>query len=109
MTNLEIRIYNTHLAISRSSRNKPFKIKKTFVGFEEDPRYPAIKRLFNFFSRYPEIDMQTYFKAPYELYKDVEYFDLNYFASPRAIKSYSIYKQFLTKTSPDSQIGRAHV
>lgn len=103
MTNLETRIYNTHLAISRSLRNKPFKIKKSFEGFEEDPKYVAIKRLSNFFSRYPDIDMASYFKAPYKLYTDVEYFDLNYFASPRAIKSYTIYKQLLTKTSPDSQ------
>ena len=103
MTNLETRIYNTHLAISRSLRNKPFKIKKSFEGFEEDPKYVAIKRLSNFFNRYPDIDMSTYFKAPYKLYTDVEYFDLNYFASPRAIKSYTIYKQLLTKTSPDSQ------
>lgn len=103
MTNLEIRIYNTHLVVSRSSRNKPFKIKKSFDGFENDAKYLSIRRLVNFFTRYQEIDMQTYFKAPYELYKDVEYFDLNYFASPRAIKSYSIYKQLLTKTSADSQ------
>lgn len=103
MTNLETRIYNTHLAISRSLRNKPFKIKKSFEGFEEDPKYVAIKRLSNFFNRYPDTDMSTYFKAPYKLYPDVEYFDLNYFASPRAIKSYTIYKQLLTKTSPDSQ------
>jgi hypothetical protein len=103
VTNLETKIYNTHLAISRSLRNKPFKVKKNFDGFEDDPRYPAIKKLTNFFTRYSDIDMSLYFKAPYKLYNDVEYFDLNYFASPRAIKSYTIYKQFLTKTSPDSQ------
>ena len=103
MTPLEIRIYNTHLAISRSLKNKPFKIKKDFIGFEKDPKYIFVKRLSNFFTRYPEIDMSLYFKAPYKLYNDVEYFDLNYFASPRAIKSFTIYKQILIKTSPDSQ------
>jgi hypothetical protein len=103
VTPLEIRIYNTHLAISRSLKNKPFKIKKDFIGFEKDPKYIFVKRLSNFFTRYPEIDMSLYFKAPYKLYNDVEYFDLNYFASPRAIKSFTIYKQILIKTSPDSQ------
>lgn len=103
MTPLETRIYNTHLAISRSLKNKPFKIKKSFEGFENDAKYHSIKRLSNFFTRYPDVDMVNYFKAPYKLYPDVEYFDLNYFSSPRGIKSYTIYKQLLSKTSPDSQ------
>lgn len=103
MTPLEIKIYNTHLVVSRTLKNKPFKVKKSFDGFEEDPKYVSIKRLVNFFTRYPDIDMTTYFKAPYKLYNDVEYFDLNYFSSPRAIKSYTIYKQLLTQTLPDTQ------
>jgi hypothetical protein len=103
VTNLETRIYNTHLIVSRTLKNKPFKIKKSFEGFEEDPKYFSVKRLSTFFTRYPDIDMELYFKAPYKLYPDVAYFDLNYFASPRAIKSYTIYKQLLTKSSPDSQ------
>ena len=103
MTPLEIRIYNTHLVVSRTLKNKPFKVKKSFEGFEEDPKYVAIKRLSNFFTRYPDVDMTTYFKAPYKLYNDVEYFDLNYLSSPRAIKSYTIYKQLLTQTLPDTQ------
>jgi hypothetical protein len=43
--------------------------------------------------------------APYKLYSDVQYFDLNYFASPRAIKSYTIYQQQLQQLSPDKQIN----
>lgn len=104
MNPLEIRIYNTHLAVSRSLRNKPFQLKKDFKGFENDGRYIFIKRLFNFFSRYPEIDMSVYFMAPYKLYPDVTYFDLNYFASPRAIKAYTLYKQSLQMSSPDQQL-----
>jgi len=101
---LEVRIYNTHLAISRSLRNKPFQLKKSFEGFDKDPKYLFIKRLFNFFSRYPEIDLSVYFASPYKLYPDVAYFDLNYFASPRAIKTYTLYKQMLQMTSPDEQL-----
>ena len=84
MTPLEIKIYNTHLVVSRTLKNKPFKVKKSFDGFEEDPKYVSIKRLVNFFTRYPDIDMTTYFKAPYKLYNDV-------------------YKQLLTQTLPDTQ------
>jgi hypothetical protein len=102
MTSLEKRIYNTHLAISRSLRNKPFRKREDFTGFELDPKYLQIKRLAVFFQKYPDIDLNNYFIAPYKLYTDVEYFDLLYFASPRAIKSYTIFKQELSQKSPDS-------
>jgi|688.fasta_scaffold578265_1 hypothetical protein len=101
MTEFEKRIYNTHLAVSRSLRNKPFKKRENFNNFETDSKFFFIKRLAIFFQKYPDIDMGMYFTAPYKLYNDVEYFDLNYFASPRAIKSYSIFKQELLGKSPD--------
>jgi len=104
MTEFEQRIYNSHLAVSRSMRNKPFKLKGNWKGFEENPNYLFVKRIANFFNRYPQVDMQVYFEAPYKLYSDVDYFDLKYFSSPRAIKSYTIYKQELAKSSPDEQI-----
>lgn len=105
MTDLEKRIYNKHLAVSRSLRNKPFKLKNDFNDFEDSPKYGSIKRLSIFFNRYPDINMDIYFMAPYKLYSDVQYFDLNYFASPRAIKSYTIYQQQLQQLSPDKQIN----
>jgi len=105
VTETEERIYNKHLAISRSLRNKPFKLKGDFTDFENNPKYVSLKRLSVFFSRYPNIDIDTYFIAPYKIYKDVDHFDLNYFASPRAIKTYTIYKQQQEMLSPDKQIS----
>jgi hypothetical protein len=104
MTELEKRIYNKHLAVSRSLRNKPFKLKTDFTGFEDNPKYTSIKRLSNFFIRHSDVNMDIYFMAPYKLYKDVEHFDLKYFASPRAIKAYTVYKNELAQVSPDKQI-----
>jgi hypothetical protein len=103
VTDLEKRIYNKHLAVSRSLRNKPFKLKNDFTGFENDTRYIAVRRISILVNKYPDIDLDVYFMAPYKLYKDVEYFDLNYFASPRAIKTYTIYKQELAYKNPDTQ------
>lgn len=102
MTSLEKKIYNTHLAISRTLRNKPFKKRENFDKFEDDTKYHLIKRIATLFQKYPDIDIYTYFVAPYKLYKDVEYFDLSYFSSPRAIKSYTIYKQELLENTPDN-------
>ena len=104
MTELEKRIYNKHMAISRSVRNKAYRLRGNFEGFEDDAKYPYIKKLAIFFSRYPEVNMDLYFSAPYKLYLDVDYFDLQYFASPRAIKTYTIYKQELDKLSPEQHL-----
>ena len=104
ITDLERRIYNKHLAVSRSLRGKAFKLKQDFTDFQNDPKYIHIKRLSIFFTKYPDVNMDTYFIAPYKLYTDVPYFDLSYFASPRAIKTYTVYKQQLFQESPDSQI-----
>jgi len=101
MTELEKRIYNKHMAISRSIRKKAYRLRENFKDFEEDSKYPYVKKLAIFFSRYPEVNMDMYFSAPYKLYLDVDYFDLQYFASPRAIKTYTIYKQELSKLSPE--------
>jgi len=105
MTEIEKTIYNKHLAVSRSLRKKSFKLKKDFTGFEDDERYPYIKRIAILFGKYPEIDMNLYFIAPYKLYPDVEYFDLQYFSSLRAIKSYSLYKNELEKLAPEQHIS----
>jgi hypothetical protein len=103
ITDLERRIYNKHLAVSRSLRGKAFKLKQDFTDFQHDPKFIHIKRLATFFIKYPYVNMDMYFMAPYKLYTDVQYFDLSYFASPRAIKTYTIYKQQLAQESPDSQ------
>lgn len=105
MTELEKRIYNKHLAVSRSLRGKAFKLKQDFTDFELNSKYPSVKRLVIFFSKYPDICMDTYFVAPYKLYPDVQHFDLAYFASPRAIKCYTIYKQQLLQQTPDQQMS----
>lgn len=104
MTELEKRIYNKHLVVSRSLRNKPFKVKNNFDDLEDSPKRIPLKRLSVFFTKYPNVSMDTYFMAPYKLYPDTEYFDLNYFASPRALKTYTIYQQQLQLLSPDKQL-----
>lgn len=106
MTELEKTIYNKHLAVSRSSRNKPFSLRNNFEQIKDDPKISIpLKRLSVFFTKHSDVNFDTYFLAPYALYPDVQYFDLSYFASPRGIKSYTIYKQQLLKTSPDEQIN----
>jgi len=102
MTDFQKRIYNKHLAVSKIVKNKPFRVRVNFEKFDES-RLVFLKKIETFLSKYPEVDIDRYFIAPYKLYPDVEYFDLSYFASPRAIKSYSLYSNIIKLQQPDEQ------
>lgn len=95
-------IYNTHLVVSRRSRNKPFKVRQDFDNFELSDDYNKWVILENFFKRFPTIDKELYFKAPYELWKDKEYFGPDFFITPAATRAYTVYKKQLQEQDPDS-------
>lgn len=104
MTDLEKHIYNQYLTTTRQHQNKPFKRRENFDNFENDPKYLSIKRIATFVSKHKEVDVKMYFDAPYKIYTDAVFFDLNYYASPRAVKSYSLYKKQLDAQLPDNCI-----
>lgn len=109
MTENEKSIYNTYLSTSRKVKNKPFRIRKKFDGFDESPEYVYIKKIENIFRQLPQINWEWYFEAPYKIYKDQDYFDLKYFASQKAIKSYTLYIKMRKDQDPDSDIILEHI
>ena len=104
VTDLEKAVYNKHLAVSRSIKNKPFKLKQRFDDLIGTDKHKFLKRISNLFKKHSEIDINTFFEAPYKLYPDVEYFDLEYFSSMRAVKSYTMYKKIKLLKNPDEQV-----
>jgi len=98
----EKRVYNTYLIASKTSRNKPFTIRRNFENFEATPEYLAVRKLCMFFNKYPQINPEYFFKAPYMIYKDTDYFPLDYFVTQKAIKAYTIYLREIREQSPDS-------
>jgi hypothetical protein len=103
LTDFEQRIYNCYLATTRSALGKPFTLRKDFSDFNEsDPNYRWIKKLSGFFVKFPQVDMRTYFRAPFEIYKDGESYDLKFFATQKAISLYSMYTKRLQEQSPDT-------
>lgn len=104
LTTLEKQIYNNHLAISRSLKNKPFKTKKNFEDIVDTDKHKFLKRIATLFEKHPEISQRTFFEAPYKLYPDTEYFGLDYFSTMKAVKCYTTYKKHLFLQDPDSQI-----
>jgi len=104
ITELGKLLYNKHLAVSRSLKNKPFKFKKDFSDVVKTDKAKYLKRIATLFKKHPEIDPDVFFSAPYKLYPDVEYFGLDYFSTMRAIKAYTNYKKTIFLQDPDSQI-----
>lgn len=105
ITTIEKRIYNTFLAISRKKQNKPFKLRQDFDNFEEDEKYPAIKKLAYFFDRFPNIDINDYFLAPYAIYVNDEntYYDLSFYLSQKARAVYTMYIKKKESVDVDSE------
>jgi len=103
MTEQEKQCYNSWLATSRSMRDKPFKLRKDFDKFEEKPEYHSLKKVCYFLNKFPQIKKDIYFKAPFEIYKDEDFFDLKFFASQKAIKVYTTYLSQLQEQSPDGE------
>lgn len=104
ITELEKLLFNKHLAVSRSEKNKPFKLKKNFNDIIDTDKHKHLKRISILFSKHPEINPDTFFKAPYRLYPDVQYFGLDYFSTMRAVKAYTTYKKQIFLQDPDSQL-----
>ena len=101
MTNFEKSIYNKYLAVTRSSQGKPFKLRKNFDIFEDTDLF-YIKKLSLFFNKFKHVDMDTFFKAPFEIYLDNKGFDLKFYTTQRALKIYTLFKQRQATAKPDT-------
>ena len=109
MTSGEQYIYNTYLMVSRSRQNKPYKRRKNFDNFKDNPNYVFIKRLSMFFNKHSNINIVDFFNAPYKVYPDQEqYYDLRFYTTPKCVRLYGLYVKKLDMEDPDSdtQISR---
>lgn len=102
MTSAEQYIYNCYLETSRKLNNKPFRYRKDFEGFEEKEEYVLVNKLSRFFAKYPNINIKDFFEAPYFVYNE-KYFDLKFFTSQKAIKSYTAYQNKFLPENPDHE------
>ena len=93
MTKYEKECYNLFIIASRADRGKPFKLRKNFKDFEKSKDYLHLQRLCNLFKRNPSIRPLEFLYAPYRVWKDEEYFDLQFYTKPKAIKIYKLYLQ----------------
>jgi len=102
ITTFEQNIYNKFLAVSRSSLDKPFKLRKDFTDFEDNENYFYVRKLGLFFNKFKNIDMDDFFKAPYVVYSKDQMYDLKFYTSQKALKIYTLYQTKKMDESPDS-------
>ena len=103
MTHLDKSIYNTYLRVSRTKQNKPFRYRKNFDKFDDDPSFVFVKKLSLFFTKFPHIKLNDFFEAPYNVYLDNSpYYDLKYYTTPKAVKVYGLYMKKRDAEDPDT-------
>ena len=101
ITEFQQHIYNTHLKISRTSQDKPYKRRKDFSKFDEDKAI-ILNRLEIFFNNHNSVNIEDYFLAPYKLFDDCEYYPLDFYTSIKSMKYYRDYMAKLEIMSPDT-------
>lgn len=95
-------IYNKFLATTRSIQNKPFKLRKQFENID-DLTSVCLKKLSLFFNRFKHVDIDKFFRAPWEMYIDKGNFDLKFYTTQRALKVYTLYIQRQAMRKPDTE------
>lgn len=96
-------LYNTYLRISRKKQNKPFKLRQNWEGFDESENFVLITKLKNFFDRNEVVNIEDFFLAPYEVYPEESFYDLQYYNTISAVKVYNIYCNIKSNLDPDSE------
>ncbi len=100
MTAAEKQIYNTFLEVSKKINDKPFRYRKNFEKFD-DEKFIIVNKLSNFFRKFEHINVKDFIEAPYFVYNE-NYFDLKFYLSPKAIKTYTLYHDNYLLNNPDS-------
>lgn len=96
-------VYNLWLSSTKRAQGKPWKARKDFTSFfDNDPKAgTACQRLVSFFGKFSHIDPKVFFAAPYKLYPDTDYYPIEYYASRKALKTYTTYAKQLRAMSFD--------
>lgn len=91
LTLYEQQLYNIHLKISKIHRNLPFKYRKDFSSLDDKTK-ATIKKISIFLQKFKHIKPEEFIVAPYKIYQDEEYFDLQYYTTLKATKAYTLYQ-----------------
>jgi hypothetical protein len=103
LSEIEKRIYNSYLYYSRLGH--PVKLRKDFSDMDANT-VAFLKKLSLFFSRFPHINIDDFFKAPRILHPDNDYPKLQNFTTLSATKTYSLFKKQEEDEDPEKQTDK---
>lgn len=103
LNKVEQEIYNCFLKHFRNGL--PYQPRKDFSDITSE-NVVLLKRLCNFFAKFPHIKWDEFFGAPRGLHPDEKCPPLKFFITRAAIRSYSLYQQQLESQSPDKQLDK---
>jgi len=101
LNDFEKLIYNKHLITTRKNKNTPFNIRKDFSNLNESTIF-YVKKLAMFFNKFKKINIDDFFSAPFSIYPEENYFDLKFYISPKAIKTYNLFIKNRESSLPDN-------
>lgn len=102
LSEIQKNIYNSFLKVTRTVKNKPFRYRKNFESIDSTTEV-ILKKLERLFASHSSISYDTFFTAPYKVYNDQEFFDLQFFVTQKAIKCYTTYVKQREIENPDSE------
>jgi hypothetical protein len=102
LSDFEKEVYNNYLLAFTKANNKPYKKRINFDNLEKD-KIDNLKKLSLFLKNHANINYDLFFYAPYKIYSDKKYYELEYFNRPIALKTYFLYLNFLNFESPDNE------
>lgn len=98
VSEFEKSVYNLYLKVLAKYQNRPYRHRKNFDNFKETF---VLKKLYQFFNRYSHIDEELFFSAPYEVWEDATYYNLEFYTKRKALNCYVNYKKKLINLPPD--------
>jgi len=108
LNQFEKQIYNTFLRISRTQKKLPYKSRKDFSKLSET-NFLYIKKIAIFLTKFKHIKCEEYFLAPFIVYPDTDFFELQYFTTLKAVKAYNLYQQQLLYMDVDNTIQLSNI
>lgn len=100
ITNFDKSVYNLYLKVVAKYQDRPYKQRKNFEKFKD---YHILKKVSDFLHRYLHIDGEMYFSAPYEVWKDEQFYNLEFYTKRKALNCYVNYKKKLLNLPPDDK------
>lgn len=100
LDNFSKNVYNEYLRINAKYHDRPYRRRKNFDGFEYNR---DLAKIVEIFKKYPHINVEMFFSAPYEIWETSEYYKLDFFSKRKALNSYVQYRKKLIALPPDNE------